>query len=469
MPLTLTIENEPSLPDGGPLSVQVTGRRGIDIGRDAHLDWTLPDPSRAISGKHCEIRYYDGAYWLHDVSTNGTFVNRSPHRVKGPHRLRHGDRLEIGHYIIAVALDGEEAAAHVAEGPPPVQDPQALWNPVGQVAPLGQTKDFQPTRERRPVKPDFLDWAVDTAEPTPPAPAPPRAPADPSAWSEESFVPPPPASEAEEFGWAQAPRPRPPEPPPPVPTPRRPAGTTDLDATPWADPPPALPEPPRSAPEPAPTRAPESGFQRSSPPPVAAALIPTHASGDFVARFARGAGVPEELLARRDPGELAEEVGALLRLVAFEMKHLLGARAESKRLARSAEQTTIQALDNNPLKFSPTGDEALRIMFGPPSRGYLDARRAFEQSFKDVKVHQLKTYSAMQQALRALLAQIDPKVVDESLEEERGIGALIGSRKARLWDAYVQRWDAMAKPHDDGLLDLFMRHFADYYDKGAER
>src|SRR5260370_10356780 len=36
--------------------------------RSTHLDWTLPDPSRSISSKHCEIRFRDGGYWLHDVS-----------------------------------------------------------------------------------------------------------------------------------------------------------------------------------------------------------------------------------------------------------------------------------------------------------------------------------------------------------------------------------------------------------------
>ena len=77
MGLTLTIENETSLPDGGPLSVSVAGKRGLDIGRDTHLDWTLPDPTRVISGKHCEVRYRDGGYWLYDVSTNGTFLNGS--------------------------------------------------------------------------------------------------------------------------------------------------------------------------------------------------------------------------------------------------------------------------------------------------------------------------------------------------------------------------------------------------------
>src|SRR5438445_617649 len=60
MALTLRIENEAKLPDGGPVSITVTGRRSIDIGRDTHLDWTLPDPSRHISGKHCEVRYREG-------------------------------------------------------------------------------------------------------------------------------------------------------------------------------------------------------------------------------------------------------------------------------------------------------------------------------------------------------------------------------------------------------------------------
>jgi len=80
MTLRLSIENVDRLPDGGPIRIEVKGR-GLDLGRDSHLDWTLPDPGRSISGKHCEIRYRDGGYWLHDVSTNGTFVNGAEYRL----------------------------------------------------------------------------------------------------------------------------------------------------------------------------------------------------------------------------------------------------------------------------------------------------------------------------------------------------------------------------------------------------
>src|SRR6187455_330456 len=122
MALTLTIENEASLPDGGPLSVTVQGTRGIDIGRDQYLDWTLPDPSRFISGKHCEVRWHDGAYWLHDISTNGTFLHGDAGRLKAPHKLRDGDRFLIGHYVIAATVE-EQAFSNISSSAPQSESP----------------------------------------------------------------------------------------------------------------------------------------------------------------------------------------------------------------------------------------------------------------------------------------------------------------------------------------------------------
>jgi len=473
MTLTLSIENETSLSDGGPLSVTVTGKRGIDIGRDNHLDWTLPDPSRSISSKHCEIRYHDGGYWLHDVSTNGTYINRNDRRVQGPHRLRNGDRVEIGHYIIAVKLDAEEEAPQSGYGEPAQPpNPQEPWRAVGEAAPPAAARDFQPARELKPVRPDFLDWAADTPEVyhDRPAPSPPAPPA-PSAF--------------EDFSWAGTPIvPPPPEPPPPIPAPRRPSAPPAGAANPWGTP--SIAQPPSEArgsePLPRPVLAPQEPAEPIPPPfaeparpayapttaPPAAAPTPGAATpGEFVRRLAQGAGVPEDVFGKRDPGEVAEELGACLRILADNLKQLLNARAEAKRLARSSNQTLIQAAENNPLKFSPTAEDALRLMFGTPTRGYLDARRTLEQSFKDLKTHQVKTYSAMQHALRMMAEDLDPHAVQEGLESDRGLGGLISSRKARLWDAYVTRWDAMTSPHEDGLVDAFMMYFAECYDRGG--
>lgn len=468
MALTLTIENETALPDGGPLSMTVSGGRGLDIGRDQHLDWSLPDPSRAISGRHCEIRFRDGAYWLRDISTNGTYVNGGSHRVQSPYRLQHGDRLEIGHYLIAVSVD-EPAQSE----PPPAPAwssprPESLWEPAGEAAPPSARRDFLPPSRLSPVHASFIDWAADI-------PAPGAGPAMPS---------PPPAPPAgagpDEFAWAPyQPLAAPPqEPIAPIPTPRRPeaqpspaapAGVWDEPA-PASDPLPVTEERPAPvAPPPAWVDAAEPAFAPSAPPaPPQRAGQPAISAAEFIQRFAKGAGLSPQALAGHDPGAFAEQLGGLMRIVAEELKLLLAARAESKRIARSTNQTMIQAQDNNPLKFSPTVDDALQLLFGQQRAGYLDARRALDESFRDLKAHQIKTYSAMQHALRMLVEDLDPQAIAESTAQDRGLEALIGSRKAKMWDAFVARWEAKTAPYEDGLVDAFMIYFAECYDRGGK-
>ncbi len=102
MVIRLTVENIDRLPNGGPIRFEASGDSFV-IGREGQ-DWNLPDPDMFISGRHCQIRYDNGGYWLHDVSRNGTFVNGSAQRVSAPHRLDSGDKLKIGRYIVSVAV-----------------------------------------------------------------------------------------------------------------------------------------------------------------------------------------------------------------------------------------------------------------------------------------------------------------------------------------------------------------------------
>jgi type VI secretion system protein ImpI len=435
MGLTLRIENHTSLPDGGPLSVSITGQRGIDIGRDQYLDWTLPDPSRFISGRHCEVRWRDGGYWLHDISTNGTFLDGADSRLKEPHRLRSGERFAIGHYIIVATIDHEGDSAGAgpagapANAPPSYED---LWKPVGEVAPPIDPKELKAPRDLQPVRPDFLDWAIDV--PTPYTSSPSQRAGREGARSD-------PAPAAGDISWTQGP----PQPPPapeaiPAASPRRPVWVSNEPEGPWA-------------------ARPAVGT------PAAVGGTDGAAMADFMPLFARGAGLPQDTFMARDPAQFAEQLGQLMRLVAENVKQLLEARQLARRLSRSSNQTTVQALDNNPLKFAPSAEDALRIMFGPPTRSYLDASRAFAQSFDDLKGHQLRTFSAMQHALRLMLGEFDPEVIDNTAAADRGLAGMVGSRKARLWDIYVARWQARTQGRADGMLNAFMDYFAACYDR----
>ncbi len=454
MGLTLTIENETSLPDGGPLSVSVTGKRGLDIGRDAHLDWTLPDPTRFISSKHCEVRYRDGGYWLYDVSTNGTFLNGSDGRLRAPHRLQHGDSLTIGQYIVAVALDGEDAETR--ERAAPTARPAAyrdLWNPTEDAAPPVDRKLLKPASANVPVRPDFLDWAVDVPDTQYGEPG--RAPAA------------PPTQVDDDLGWAHGAPTRPPPSgsAPAVPTPRRPVWLTSEPSGPWGG---ATPPSEPSADSAPPYEPPPAAAGSASPPAAPAPNAPPRPPDDFLRLLARGANVPEQTFAQ-DSQRLAEELGILLRLVTENLRQLLNARLQAKRLARVSNQTTIEALNNNPLKFSPSTEDALSIMFGPTTASYLNAQQAIEEGFGDLKEHQVRTYAAMQQALAMIVADLDPQAIETATEADRGLTRVIGSRKARLWDAFLARWQAKTRGQDGGLVDVFMQYFAECYDRGGIR
>jgi type VI secretion system protein ImpI len=533
MALHLKIENESSLPDGGPISITVTGRRGLDIGRDQYLDWVLPDPTRFISGKHCEVRYRDGHYWLTDVSTNGTFLNGSEFRVDGTHALKSGDRIEIGRYVIAVMVEPEagETAQEAMSGAG-TAGTGALWDIQQPSAPAINPQALrQPSISAGLGSLDPLDWMTDLPSAYPPAvpaaytppPAPVAAPAPvfpPSAGPmgaadspDAAFEParaqpvssgPPPAAFTE---WAQSetigtPQPSPgvqaaPERAPPQPF-QRDDATAALaghqqpgnaapphNAANLAQPmPQAIPEPamPQAAafpammpqlaearmmpgPEAGPGAVSAAAPARTVPAPLAEARAPASGAGAFRAAFARGAGVDASIIADQDEQALAEVLGAFVRLTADNLRQLHMARAQSKGAMRSSNMTMIQAIDNNPLRFSPTTEDALRILFGPPTTSYLSPQKALESSFHDLKKHQVAVFAAMQTALRSLIDDLDPGKIDAAVEQDKGVSSLLRSRQARLWERYETAWKARAGKSDHGMLDVFMRLFSEAYDK----
>ena len=406
MPLTLQLVNETTLPDGGPVSIHISGKRGIDIGRAAHLDWTLPDPTRHISSRHCEIRYKDGGYWLHDVSTNGTFLNGADHRMHEPQRLRNGDRFMIGQYIVAVTLEGEEANDDDPRGAarPPVQalNDQDWWKTDGDVPPPIDPKQLRPASNSAPINPDFLDWAADVPDPLKEPALYQRAPTRPM-----------PVAKAPDMDWAEGPpsqQPTPPAPRPLTPAPRRP-GADIKESGSWGETAPAAAPLPAATPPVART---VDAVSRSAPFPV-----DSGASAAFLRQLAQAAGLPEDVWAQKDPSEIAQQIGAVLRLLVDNLMQLLRARQQAKRHAHSSIHTIIQATDNNPLKFCPSAEDALRILFGPPTSSYLDAHRAIAQGFEDLKVHQIKTYAAMQHALAMVIADLDPRELNGRLMGEQ--------------------------------------------------
>ena len=104
-PLVLQIENHEVLEDGSTARFVVPDE-GCKVGRNATMDWVLPDPTRLISGHHFDIVANNDIFWLRDVSTNGTFLKGSRYRLEKPHKLADQDRFQVGQYNIVAKVEG---------------------------------------------------------------------------------------------------------------------------------------------------------------------------------------------------------------------------------------------------------------------------------------------------------------------------------------------------------------------------
>jgi len=498
MTLRLTIEHSPHPQDrhemrhpGGEFS----------IGRGAECSWQLNDPDMYVSRKHCVITGEAGQFIVTDASRGGLFIDGKDQPL-GPGnaaRLESGMRLRLGDTVIRIEV---EAAAPVATPrtqapvqrqlthddffsqpvtpPPPVRRPEGLPQPFDTGAADARRYDTAPDRPPPPPlfdDPFTLDRSVQ-ARPTGSVPEPiaPRGgdfgfgsffdepakarPADPSAPVERAPVAPA-AAPASDDWWAMPPPVAAPEPPPSAP-----------------EPPP--PEPLRLTPE-APATAPVApeenrSRQRGEPappppapePPAAAPSMPDTAA-DIGLRDAFFRGLGLDPAASDDPAAEMEAMGQRFRLLVEGLMLMLRTRAKEKQNARVA-QTVISNTDVNPLKFLATTNEAMAALVAAKGPGYLDPETAINGAFRDLADHQVRSWVAIQSALRRMIDRFDPAAVEKDLEQLGMLESLLsGGRNAKLWKAYTDRYKDIARAAEDRFLGEVGADFRDAYEGNREK
>ncbi len=195
------------------------------------------------------------------------------------------------------------------------------------------------------------------------------------------------------------------------------------------------------------------------------------AGAEFIRRFAEGAGLEPDAVATRDAGDLAQMLGMLIQICAGNVGQLLLARAQAKSAMRSSSQTMIQLQGNNPLRWAPTPQDAMKLMFGRPTPSYIDACNAFEKSFQTLKNHEMDTFAALQEAIQTLFGDLDPAVIQRSLDgggKKGGFFSNDKALKAQMWDEFTARWKTKTGAFDSGMFGAFMHVFGDAYDRKGE-
>lgn len=502
MTLTLQIEGYDDLGNGMPTEF-VLNRRGATIGRAPTCDWCLPDPQRYISSRHCEISFRDDAYWLTDVSTNGTYLNGSSDRLTGDHQIEQGDVLVVGRYTIQAQLSGMESDAEdnqrqfdngPVSGPwdSSTEEPSASsaadeWGDP-QTSGSGDGWESIVPRDnptgRPPAAPSrdrSFEWGVSSSS---------EAPEQHGGWApsfDASAIPhgggsvwEGPEQRAEAASeWSSAAPDRPPAPKP-----------TDIwgqiaedNVVDWArsgfgaarnrapDPLEEVSAPsfgPGSSAPPTTTTPPlaRGGHQRAASrrtSPAPATPEPGRNIDADLTAFVRAAGLDPNAL-KASPSELPIRAGALVRSLVAGLYLLVEARARAK-AQLGAESTRLEFDGNNPIKFARSPDEALAQLLNPPDRGFMDGERAVEDAFYDLQAHQMATLKAMQGALRATLDRFSPTAIRGRVDEGFLASILPAARDAALWQAYEREFSGVASGSDEAFMDVFAKEFRKAYDE----
>jgi len=183
--------------------------------------------------------------------------------------------------------------------------------------------------------------------------------------------------------------------------------------------------------------------------------------------FFRGLGL--DPAAAQDPAAEMEAMGQRFRLLVEGLMLMLRTRAKEKQNARVA-QTVISNTDVNPLKFLATTNEALAALVAAKGPGYLDPENAINGAFRDLADHQLRSWVAIQSALRRMIDRFDPAAVEKDLEALGMMESLLaGGRNAKLWKAYTDRYKDIARAAEDRFLGEVGADFRDAYEGNREK
>ena len=418
------------------------------IGRSSENDWILPDPERLVSAQHCVIQYKDGRYYLTDNSTNGVELVNAGIRLRrgNSEPLQDGELIRIGDYEIQARID---SGVKVTDSQPFGTDGSNSFEALmgrqgaGVVTPLPTpviAPQFQGASSMDTL-PDLFDFLTPTTVPPPTQPD--HVPAE-----QHDFRPPVAVT---------------------VPTPEQPLNSgsvipEDWDLfgetpTPSISPPPPVIAPPEPPPEPPPA------------PPVLEPARPVADANqpDLLQAFLRGAGLDQLRLDKAQAEAQMESIGRSYRLMVEGLIDVLRARSSLKGEFRM-QQTTIQPVENNPLKFAPNADEALLLLLRHGNQAFMAPDLAVRDSFDDLRAHQLAVMAGVEAAIKHLLTRFEPAQLEERMGKPGGLSSLFnGSRQAQYWQQFTELYNSISREAQEDFQDLFGREFSRAYEAHSAR
>ncbi|MCP4492604.1 MAG: type VI secretion system-associated FHA domain protein TagH [Gammaproteobacteria bacterium] len=475
------------------------GEHGGTLGRGDENTWVLDDPELYLSSLHCQFSFEAGQYYITDQSTNGTFYNGSvdPMGKGSTLPVQDGNRFIIGDYEFSIEVQGSASSA-IATGLSGLDSPFSTNDAFGSPSSAG-LDDFasSPFNEGSAAAP-------------PPIFSPGQADSDPLAALDKarggstpqgfSQLPPalgdlfsaPTHSDGASPLNQQLDWPTPAANPTPVPnnvipddwdddtlggeTRASPAAPAFNNTPPPADEAPFAADTARQAADAADQlRVLERVNQKllaeidtlkyklAQKPAVS-----SNSSNNVDTVFINALGFGDKQLDDTAISQINQLAGEVMREMVAGMMQVLGSRSSIKNEFRM-NVTTIQPVENNPLKFSANVDDALENMFLKQGNAFKQPMDAVHECFNGVAEHQVAIIAGIREAFKAVIERFDPVILEERFAKQHKGGILPGSHKAKNWDAFVDYYNELAGDIDKSFQYLFGNGFVRAYEAQLQK
>ena len=500
---------------------------GGSIGRGKDNTWILEDPERFLSSNHCQFSCENNQFYITDLSTNGTFYNGSPHPIGKGSRLpvHDGDSFALGDYVFSMSISdslssvdpfadnmgsssAEDIFAQSHSNNSDFADDEFIANPfAGAHASSSESLFSASSEETDPLA--ALDRAqgggaaAENINPVSVVPAGFDSNVDPFAsptYSDQS------GALNQQVSWPDAVPDVMPEQ-----TSNNGSGIPDdwdddlisapaqpvlPVAAPVVPMPPSMPltEPP-VVPDPAQVMSPNAGqsdivesgtlavenraLQKANATlqaelKILKQQIKAQQQRDVKADITVDTSIVDAMgfqkhhLVDAQITQINELAGEVLREMVSGLMQVLGSRSSIKNEFRM-NVTTIQPVENNPLKFSANVDDALENMFIKDGNAYKKPLEAVHEGFDGIAEHQVAILAGIRSAFKGVIERFDPVLLDARFSRQNKGGLIPGSQKAKNWDSYLDYYNELVGDIDNTFQYLFGDDFVRAYEDQLQR
>jgi predicted component of type VI protein secretion system len=162
-------------------------------------------------------------------------------------------------------------------------------------------------------------------------------------------------------------------------------------------------------------------------------------------------------------------LGAMVKSLVGGVRRLLQLRMMVKQ-DLDADITMLRGRQNNPIKFAPDDARAIAALLKPPLPGFTAGPPAVDEVMLDLQVHTIASRVAMKVAIERVLARFEPQALEQRLQGGGVLQRLMpGSRKAALWDLYLEQQRAIRSDAVEGFQAAFAQAFAEAYERESAR